>query len=99
MTKGSTKSIQFQPKLIINSELVPLIKKDDSFPYLGRHFHFPMTNEKHKSELVEVFDSLMSGIDNLPMHPKNKLLALSKITPFKNIIEFDSGKYLLNVGL
>jgi len=44
-----------------------------------------MSNEKHKSELVEVLKSLMSDIDKLPMHPKNKLLLyqryiLSKIS-------------------
>jgi len=44
-----------------------------------------MSNEKHKSELVEVLESLMSDIDKLPMHPKNKLLLyqryiLSKIS-------------------
>ena len=52
-----------------------------------------MSNEKHKSELVEVLESLMSDIDKLPMHPK-KIASLSKIYPFKNIMEFNSGKYL-----
>ena len=85
MRKGSTKSMQFQPKLIINSELVPPIKNGGFFRYLGRHFDFTMSNEKHKSELVEVLESLMPDIDKLPMHPKNKLLLyqryiLSKIS-------------------
>ena len=44
-----------------------------------------MSNEKRKSELVEVLESLMSDIDKLPMYPKNKLLLyqryiLSKIS-------------------
>ena len=85
MRKGSTKSTQFQPKLIINSELVPPIMNDDSFRYLGRYFDFEMSNGKHKSELVEILGSLMSDIDKLPMHPKNKLhlyqrYVLSKIS-------------------
>ena len=71
MRKGSTKSTQFQPKLIIDSELVPPIMNDDSFRYLGRYFD--MSNEKRKSELTKILGSLLSDIDKLPMHPKNKL--------------------------
>ena len=50
MRKGSTKSTHFQPKLIINSELVPPTMNDDSFRYLGRYFDFEMSNGKHKSK-------------------------------------------------
>ena len=74
MRKQSTKSIQFQPKLFINSELVPPVRADDSFRYLGRHFDFSMSNAMHKSELLEILGSLMSDIDMLPIHPENKLL-------------------------
>ena len=71
--KGTTKSMQFQPKLIINSESGPPVMNDYSFRYLGRHFDFNMSNGKHKSKLVEILGSLMSNIDKLPMYPKNKL--------------------------
>ena len=71
--KESTKSIQFQPKLIIYSELVPPVKADDSFRYLGRHFDFSMSNAMHKAELLEILGSLMSDIDKLPIHLKSKL--------------------------
>ena len=73
MRKQSTKSIQFQLKLFSNSELVPPVKADDSFRYLGRHFDLSMSNAMHKSELLEILGSLMSDIDVLPIHPKNKL--------------------------
>ena len=72
--KKSTKYIQFQPKLIINSELVPPVKADDSFRYLSRHFDFSMSNAMHKAELLEILGSLMSDIDKLPIHLNSKLL-------------------------
>ena len=65
MRKQSTKSIQFQPKLI---------KADDSFLYLSAHFDFSASNAMHKSELLEILGSFMSDIDKLSIHPKNKLL-------------------------
>ena len=66
--------MQFQPKLFINSELVPPVKADDSFRYLGRHFDFSMSNVMHESELLGILGSLMSDIDMLPSHPKKKLI-------------------------
>ena len=71
--EGSTKSMQFQPKLIINSKSVPPVMNDDSFRYLGRYFDFEMSNGKRKSKLVEILGSLMSDIEKLPIYPKNKL--------------------------
>ena len=70
MRKQSTKSIKLQPMLTINSEIVPPVKADDSFLYLGRHFDFSMSNVMHKSELLEILGSLMSDIDKLPIHPR-----------------------------
>ena len=49
--KFSSRSSQFQPKLFINSELVPVVKPDESFKYLGRYFNFNMDNHEHKSQL------------------------------------------------
>ena len=74
MRKQAKKSVQLQPMLFINSELVPPVKAEDSLRYLGRHFDFSMFNAMHKSELLEILGSLMSDIDMLPIHPKNKLL-------------------------
>ena len=78
MRKQSLKSIQFQPKLFMNSELVPPVKADDSFRYLGRHFDFSMSNAMHKSELLEILESLMSDVDILPIHPKSKVLLFQR---------------------
>ena len=36
--KSGTSSKQFQPKLFVNIELIPPLKQDEYFTYLGRHF-------------------------------------------------------------
>ena len=73
LKKSSTKSIQFQPKLIIEGNLIPGVKTGDSFRYLGRHFHFNMSNNIHKSELSEITSANLTDKDLLPLHPKNKI--------------------------
>ena len=72
--KQLTKSIQYLPKLFINNHLIPRIEMKKSFRYLGRYFDFDMSNEEHKSELYDLFSNIMAKIDELPLHPKNKIL-------------------------
>ena len=81
--KYSTRSTQFQPKLLIDKQLAPPVKNDDSFKYLGCFFDFDMTNELHRSKLLSLFSTLMKGIDDLPLHPKNKLLIYHRYVLFK----------------
>ena len=71
--KSSTKSIQFQPKLIIEGNLIPAAKTGDSFRYLGRNFDFNISNNIHKSELSEITSAILTDIELLPLHPKNKI--------------------------
>ena len=71
--KRSTSSIQFHPKLIVAGDLGPALKTGDSFRYLGRYFHFNMSNATHKSELCETLTSILTKVDFLPIHPKNKI--------------------------
>jgi hypothetical protein len=49
-----------------------------SFRYLGRYFDFNMSDEEHKSELLDVFNDIMNKINELPLHPKNKILLYSR---------------------
>ena len=70
----STRSIQFQPKLLIDKQIGPPVKNGDSFKYLGHFFDFDMSNEMHKSKLLSRVSTFMTGIDDLPLHPKNRLL-------------------------
>ena len=76
--KQLTKSIQYLPKLFVNNHLVPRIEMGKSFRYLSRYFDYNMFDEEHKSELVKVFDDIMNKIDELPLHPKNKILLYSR---------------------
>ena len=83
--KFSSRSLQFQPKLLINSEVVPPVKKDESFKYLGRFFNFDMDNKDHKDFLISNLQTLLKKIDTFNIHPRNKLLlydryVLSKIS-------------------
>ena len=83
--KFSTRSLQFQPSLLINHAPVPTVKQGESFRYLGRYFDFAMSNQVHKDKLSTLFTELLKEIDSLPLHPKNKLLlysrfALSKVS-------------------
>jgi len=50
--KFSTSSLQFQPKLFINSKIVPPVKNGESFTYFGRFFNFDMDNKDHKEILT-----------------------------------------------
>ena len=37
-----------------------------------------MTDEDHKTELLDVFNDIISQIDKLPLHPKNKILLYNR---------------------
>ena len=76
--KAATKSVQYLPKLIINSVLIPTVKIGESFKYLGRYFNFNMSDDVHKPEISSLMEDLMSNIDSKPLHPKNKLLLYSR---------------------
>ena len=83
--KFSTCSLQFQPKLLINSKVVPPVKNGESFKYLGRFFNFDMDNKDHKETLKSSLQSMLRTVDSLHVHPRNKLLLyhryiLSKIS-------------------
>ena len=81
--KKGTTSTQYKPKLYLDNALVPPVKLDDCFTYLGRHFNFKMTDDKDKSELTETITEQIKITDKLPFHPKIKL----KLYQQRNIIE------------
>ena len=83
--KFSSRSLQFQPKPSINSEVVPPVKKDESFKYLGRFFNFDMDNKGHKDFLISNLHTLLKRIETFNIHPRNTFLlydryVLSKIS-------------------
>ena len=72
--KFSSRSLQFQPKLFINTELLPVVKNGESFKYLGRFFNFQMDNDQHKIHLESSLLDMFKLIDSLRILPKNRLL-------------------------
>ena len=63
---STTRSTQYKPKLLINTELVPYVEIGDSFRYLGRYFDFDTSNIVRKRELSHTVTDIMSKIDLLP---------------------------------
>ena len=78
--------------------LVPPAKLDDCFTYLGRHFDFKMSDDKHKIELIGTITDQIEIIDELPLHPKKVSwhLAVTKIsnTWMKNNIDNIVSRYI-----
>ena len=72
--KAATSLIQYFPKLILNSSLVPTVGKNMPFKYLGRYFNFHMDNSDHMLILLDTIKDLMLKFGCLPCHPKNKRL-------------------------
>ena len=73
MAKVKTVSKQILPKLYLNNTLIPPVKVNESFTYLGKHFDFEISNEIHKTTLLDNLKKLMQSIDVLPLHPRNKI--------------------------
>ncbi len=71
--KQLTRSIQYLPKLFVNNCLIPRVEIGESFRYLGRYFNFKMSDDDHKSEVLDTLTDLLNEIDDLPLHPKNKI--------------------------
>ena len=63
-----------KPKLYLNNKLINPEKMDESIAYSGQYFDFNMTNKGHKGHLTIKKNELLNTVDNLPLHPKNKIL-------------------------
>ena len=64
------------------------MKTGDSFRYLGRHFDFNMSNNTHKSELSEITSAILTDIDLLPLHLKNKIALYNRYLLSKHSSHF-----------
>ena len=71
--KFSPSSIQFQPRLLINSEVIPRVKQGESLKYLVRLFNFDMNNKDHKDLALSNLQTMLKAIDSLSLHPPHKL--------------------------
>ena len=87
--KVRTNSFQHQPMLFINSQLVPCVNTGSSFKYLGRYFDFQISNLVHKSDVIDMITSILAQIDQLPLHPKYKILLYSRHLLSRISLHFD----------
>ena len=100
--KSSTASMQYLPKLFINQVTVPTVNIGKSFKYLGRFFNFSMDNFDHLSEVLQLVTDLMRKLDDIPCHPKNKLLlyhrfVLSKLSWHFTIADLGNTRVTENI--
>ena len=72
--KFSSRPLQYEPRLFINTELVPTVRSGESFKYLDRYFNFEMGNEILKEKLKFSLSDMLCRIDALLVLPKNKIL-------------------------
>ena len=71
--KNGKQSSQFKSYLKVNNEMIPAIKLNDSFVYLGKEFSFGMSNENVKSDVVKRLSYYLEKIDIFSLHPKHKI--------------------------
>ena len=69
LKKFSTRSLQFQPKLFVNKEIVPSVKSGESFRYLGRYFNFEMDDKDHKVQIQSCLLNMLQRIDSCTILP------------------------------
>ena len=63
MKKVRTKSVLYQPMLIINSQPVLCVSTYSFFrKNLGRCFDFQMSNLMHKSKLIDMMNTILAQI-------------------------------------
>ena len=58
--------------------MIPAVKLDDSFVYLGKEFCYNMSYENAKCGLVNRLSDYLEKIDILSLHPKRKINILTK---------------------
>ena len=73
MAKIGSQCKQYLPKLFLNNELVPQVKLEESFTYLGRHFNYAMDDADHKSHVQERTNEILQDIDKISLHPRHKI--------------------------
>ena len=78
LRKNGNSACQFRPYMIINNEIIPPVEIGESFTYLGKSFSFDMSTEHVKNKLITDFNKYISTLNQLPLHPKNKLQVISK---------------------
>ena len=67
---------QYNPKIFINNEQVPVVKHHEDFIYLGKYFNYNMNKDRIKTELSNKLKSLINIVSDLKIKPQLKLKLL-----------------------
>ena len=59
--------------------MIPSVKLNDSFVYLGKKFSFDMSNKNVKNDLVKWLNDYLEKIDILSFHSKHKINIVTKL--------------------
>ena len=70
--KNGKQSSQLKPYLKVNNEMIPAVKLNDSFVYVGKEFSFDMSHENVKNNLMKRLSDYLEKINILSLHPKHK---------------------------
>ena len=76
--KNGNSSTQFKPNLKLNNEVIPPVKLNETFTYLGKIFSYTMSADKVKLELTSDFNLYIDTINRLLLYPKNKLNIITR---------------------
>ena len=64
--------------LIICREKIPVIKCGESFEYLGKTYNFDTNCKEVRKELEDKVTNYLSETDKLPLHPRYKIMILTR---------------------
>ena len=62
----------------MNNEMIPAVKLNDSFAYLGKEFSFNISNENVENDTVKRLSGYLEKIDILSLHPTYKINIVTK---------------------
>ena len=58
--------------------MIPAVKLNDSFAYLGKEFSFNMSNENVENDIVKRLSGYLEKLDILSLHPTYKINIVTK---------------------
>ena len=68
--KNGNSSTHSKQYLKVNNEVIPPIKLNETFRYLGKTFSYTMSGDKVKTEFISDFHSYIETINRLLLYPK-----------------------------
>ena len=77
--KNGKQSTQFRPYLKVSNGMIPAVKLNNSFVYLGKEFCYNTSCENVKCDLVKRPSDYLEKIDILSLYPKHKINILTKL--------------------